>query len=412
VNRLRLLLAIAVLPLSLAAETRWIVTWATSPAPQLATQAEMVSAKMVFNNQTLREIVHTSVGGSTCRVRMSNAFGKEPLQINAARIALRATAAEVVGGTDRPITFGGRESVTIPPDAVLMSDPITLEVPAGGDIAISVYLARSTNAGGIHYSANATSYIGAGNQTQAVAFRSSTTVSSWAFLAGVDVAAPETAASAATIVAFGDSITDGSRSTANANRRWADFLAARLRAAGRNDIGVANAGISGNRVYHNAINNVRFSVNALARFGRDVLEQPGARYVIILEGINDIGQPGTGSAAAAEAVDDIDIITGLKQMAERAHALGFKVIGATLTPFSVYTGADYYSDMKNAQRQAVNYWIRNSGVFDHVVDFDYIVRDPARPDSMLADYDSGDHLHPGDAGYKAMADAIDLTWFR
>jgi lysophospholipase L1-like esterase len=175
---------------------------------------------------------------------------------------------------------------------------------------------------------------------------------------------------------------------------------------------VANAGISGNRVYHNAINNVRFSVNALARFGRDVLEQPGARYVIILEGINDIGQPGTGSAAAAEAVDDIDIITGLKQMAERAHALGFKVIGATLTPFSVYTGADYYSDMKNAQRQAVNYWIRNSGVFDHVVDFDYIVRDPARPDSMLADYDSGDHLHPGDAGYKAMADAIDLTWFR
>jgi lysophospholipase L1-like esterase len=371
----------------------------------------MVAAKMVFTNQTLREFVRTSVGGSTCRVRMSNAYGRESLTIDAAHIALRAaaTGADIVGGTDRTITFGGRSSITIPPNAVLFSDPIALEVPAGGDLAISIYLAKATNAGGIHYGALTTNYIGVGNQVDAVSFKSSTTVSSFAFVAGVDVAAAPTAA---TIVAFGDSITDGNGSTSNANRRWSDFLAARLRAAGRNDLGVANVGLSGNRLYHEPYANMRFGVNALARFGRDVLEQPGAKYVIILEGINDIGQPGTGSGAPSEAVDDADLIGALKLMADRAHALGIKVIGATLTPFAVYTGVGYYSDMKNAQRQAVNHWIRTSGTFDYVLDLDYALRDPSKPDSMQTAYDSGDHLHPGDNGYKAMAEAIDLTWFR
>jgi lysophospholipase L1-like esterase len=408
-SRMRRLLLLAALPAALLAQTRWIATWATAPAPQLATPAEMTSARMVFNNQTLREVVHTSVGGSICRVRMSNAFGKDPLTISAAAIAVRSTAAEIVGGASRGLTFGGRSSVTIPPDAILFSDPVTMEVPAGGDLAISIYLARSTTAGGIHYSADASNYIGAGNQVDATQFRSSATITTWALVAGVDVAAPE---SAATIVTFGDSITDGINSTRDANHRWPDYLAARLRATGRNDLGVANVGISGNRLYHDPYANVRFGVNALARFGRDVLEQPGVKYVIIKIGINDIGQPGTGSGSPQEAVEDPDIIGGLKLLAERAHEKGIKVICSTLTPFAVYTGAGYYSDMKNAQRQAVNHWIRTSGTFDYVMDWDYALRDPQKPDSMLAAYDSGDHLHPGDAGYKAMADAIDLTWFK
>jgi lysophospholipase L1-like esterase len=408
-KRLRLLHALALLPAALFAQTRWIATWATAPAPQLATTAEMTSARMVFNNQTLREIVHTSVGGSTCRVRMSNAFGKDPLTIGAAAIAVRATAAEIVGGTSRAITFAGRSSVTIPPNAILFSDPVTMEVPAGGDLAVSIYLARSATAGGIHYSADTSNYIGAGNQVDATQFRSSATITTWAFLAGVDVAAPE---SAATIVTFGDSITDGNNSTRDANHRWPDYLAARLRATGRNDLGIANVGISGNRLYHDPFANVRFGVNALARFGRDVLEQPGVKYVIIKIGINDIGQPGTGSGAPAEAVEDADLIGGLKLLADRAHEKGIQVICSTLTPFSVYTGAGYYSDMKNAQRHAVNRWVRTSGTFDFVLDWDFFLRDPQKPDSMLAAYDSGDHLHPGDAGYKAMADAIDLTWFK
>jgi lysophospholipase L1-like esterase len=409
VKRFALWLAIAALPLFGAADGRWIVTWAANPSPQLATQAEITSARLAFNNQTFRGVVRTSVGGSTCRVRLSNAFGKSELKIDAAHIALRANAADIVGGTDRTITFGGRSTITIPPNAVLTSDPIALEVPAGGDLALSVYIAGAANAGGVHYLGTSTNYIGAGNQVDATTFRSSATVALWAFLAGVDVLGP---ASAATIVTIGDSITDGAQSTANANRRWPDFLAARLRAAGRNDLGVANAGISGNRIYHDAQVNVRFGVNAVARFGRDVLEQPGAKYVIIMEGINDIGHPGTSSAPAGEAVADADLILALKQMADRAHELGFKVIGCTLTPFQGYAGAGYYSDMKNAQRHAVNYWIRNSGVFDAVADFDFALRNPEKPDTMLAVYDSGDHLHPGDNGYKAMADAIDLTWFR
>jgi lysophospholipase L1-like esterase len=228
------------------------------------------------------------------------------------------------------------------------------------------------------------------------------------FLTGVDVMAP---GDAATIVALGDSITDGSHSTVDANHRWPDILAARLAARGGRKLGVLDAGIGGNRILHDASSNVRYGVNALARFDRDVLAQPGVGYVIVLEGINDLGHPGT-SAPASETVTADDLIAGLKQMIERAHERGLKIFGATLTPFENLAHPGYYTPEKEAKRKAINQWIRTGGAFDGVIDFDRALRDPAHPDRILAGYDGGDHLHPGDAGYKAMGEAVDLKLFR
>jgi lysophospholipase L1-like esterase len=226
----------------------------------------------------------------------------------------------------------------------------------------------------------------------------------------VDVTSSDPAA--ATIVTLGDSITDGANSTSSANHRWPDFLAVRLQAAGIGNLGVANSGISGNRILHDALLSITAGVNAVDRFGRDVLEQPGAKYVIILLGINDIGQPGTTSAPATDAVSADDVIFGLQQMADRAHEMGLQVFGCTLTPFAVTTLVDYYSTDKDAVRQAVNAWIRSGVAFDAVIDFDLVIRDPNNPLSYLPAYDSGDHLHPNDAGYQAMANAIDLRLFQ
>ena len=218
--------------------------------------------------------------------------------------------------------------------------------------------------------------------------------------------------SASAVVAFGDSITDGARSTVDANRRWPNILANRLAERhGGKKIGVLDAGIGGNRILHDATANVRFGVNALARFDRDVLAQPGIKYVIVLEGINDLGHAGT-SAPASETVSADDLIAGLKQMIERAHERGIKIFGATLTPFEGTAFPGYFTPEKEVKRKAVNEWIRTSKAFDGVVDFEKAVRDPDHPDRMKAAYDGGDHLHPGDAGYKAMGDAIDLSLFK
>jgi lysophospholipase L1-like esterase len=226
----------------------------------------------------------------------------------------------------------------------------------------------------------------------------------------VDVLAPE---SASAVVAFGDSITDGARSTVDSNHRWPNILADRLLAQhGRRKIGVLDAGIGGNRILHDALpDNIRFGVNALARFDRDVLAQPGIRYVIVLEGINDLGHAGT-SAPPSETVSAEDIIAGMKQMIERAHEEGTKIFGATLTPFEGTAFKSYFTPEKEMKRKAVNQWIRTSRAFDGVIDFEKAVRDPNHPDRMLPAYDGGDHLHPGDAGYKAMGEAIDLSLFR
>ena len=386
----------------------WVVTWGASPAPQLPDEAQMRTAKLLFDNQTLREIVHTSIGSDTIRVRLSNAYGKDTLQIGAAHVALRGKGSSIVTGSDRPLTFGGRPSVSIPADGLVLSDPVKLSVPAAADLAVSVFLPKASAGAGIHYGAGQTSYIGQGNQTGAADLSAPATITSWVFLTGVEVLAPEPASA---VVAFGDSITDGARSTIDANRRWPDILAERLRARrGAKPIGVLNAGIGGNRILHDPAN-VRFGMNALARFDRDVLAQPGVKYVIVLEGINDLGHPGS-SAPLSESVSAEDLIAGMKQIIERAHEKGLKIFGATVTPFEGTANPGYFTPEKETNRKIVNEWIRTGKAFDGVVDFEKAIRDPQHPDRMLPVNDGGDHLHPGDAGYKAMGESIDLSLFK
>jgi lysophospholipase L1-like esterase len=401
------LLVFAFASAALAAD-HWVVTWGTSPAPQLPAE-QMRAAKLEFDNQTVREIVHTSISGNTVRVRLSNAYGKQTVEIGSVHIGRRAQGSEIVPGSDRVLTFSGRPAVSIPPDALVLSDPVKLDVPASGDLAISIYLVKPTIGAGIHYSAQQTSYIGRGDLTGAAGISPADTMTSWVFLAGVDVLAPETSGA---VIAFGDSITDGARSTVDANRRWPNVLADRLLARSKGGkIGVVDAGIGGNRILHDASSNVRFGVNALARFDRDVLAQPGVKYVIVLEGINDLGHAGT-SAPESETVSAEDLIAGMKQMIERAHEKGLKIFGATILPFEGTTFKGYFTPEKEVKRKAVNEWIRTGRAFDGVIDFEKAVRDPKNPDQMLAVYDGGDHLHPGDAGYKAMGEAIDLSLFK
>ncbi len=384
----------------------------------------MRSAKLVFENQTLRQIVHTSLGGNKVRVRLSNAYGKQPVMIGAAHIGRHEfgqismgsgrswltnnRVSKIVSGSDRVLTFSGRPTVVIPPNALVLSDPVELVIPAAADLAVSLYMPKAATGAGIHYAAQQTSYVGEGDLTGADAIPNAATITSWVFLAGVDVQAP---ASASAIVAFGDSITDGARSTTDANLRWPDILASRLLAQRGRKLAVVNAGIGGNRILHDPASNVRFGVNALARFERDALAQPGVKHIVVLEGINDLGHAGT-SAPESETVTAEDIIAGLRQMIERAHEKGIKIYGATLTPFEGTVSKGYFTPEKEAKRKAVNTWIRTSRMFDGVIDFEKVVRDPKTPDRILPAYDSGDHLHPGDAGYKAMGAAVDLRLFQ
>ncbi len=395
--------------LSAAEQTHWVATWGASPSPQLTTAEEIRAAKLQFDNQTIREIVHTSIGGNTVRVRISNAFGKQTVDIGAAHIALRSKGSGIAAGSDRVLNFGGRPTVSIPANALVLSDPVQLDVPPSGDLAISIFIPKATPGAGIHYAAQQTSYIAQADQTGAVSISEPAAITSWVFLTSVEVLAPESAAS---VVAFGDSITDGARSTVDANLRWPNVLSDRLQARkGKTKVGVLDAGIGGNRILHDAATNVRFGVNALARFDRDVLAQAGVKYVIILEGINDLGHAGT-SAPASETVSAEDIIAGMKQMIERAHEKGIKVFGATITPFEGTSFPGYFTPEKEVKRKAVNEWIRNGKNFDGVIDFEKAVRDPKNPDRMLSAYDGGDHLHPGDGGYKAMGESIDLSLFK
>lgn len=398
--------------LSLAAialgQTRWIGSWGASSSPQLTNSADISKAKLAFSNQTIREIVHLSAGGSQLRVRLSNAYGKEAVNIGAARVAIHAKGAAIVPGSDRVLTFSGRAAVTIPPNAIVLSDTVSLEVQPASDLTISIYLSNSAMGSGIHYSAQQVNYIGPGDVTPAADIPNPETITSWVFLSGVDVAAPQ---QGSTLVAFGDSITDGAASTNDANHRWPNFLAARLlERKNASAIGVLDEGIGGNRILHDPNENVAFGVSALARYGRDVLAQPGVKYVIVLEGINDLGHAGP-NLFPQEQVSAEDIIAGLKQLIERAHENGIKIYGGTLTPFAGTPFPGYYSEAKDTQRKAINEWIRTSHAFDGVIDFDKAVQDPANPDHMAAQFDSGDHLHPNDAGYKAMAECIDLSLF-
>ncbi|MGX4644236.1 SGNH/GDSL hydrolase family protein [Massilia sp. SYSU DXS3249] len=397
---------------------QWVGTWGTAPAgPPLAAQTQ------TFNDQTLRLIVHTSIGGTQVRIRVSNEHGTTPLRIGAARVARRGAGAEIAAGTDRVLTFSGSPSITIPAGAPVLSDPVDLDVPALSDLAVSLYLPGQVQATTIHGSAFQTNYVSLpGDFTGAATLPTQRTITSWPFLTEVDVTSPGAGAGGA-IVALGDSITDGAVTTIDANRRWPDLLALRLQTtrdqAGsgglrslNSRLGIVNRGIGGNRLLRDPGEQPLFGRAALARFDRDVLATAGVRYLIVLIGINDIGHPGTGTIPASEAVTPQDLIAGYRQLIARAHAKGIPVYGATLTPFEGTVFPGYYTPQKEAVRQAVNNWIRTSDEFDAVIDFDRAVRDPAHPTRMLPAYDSGDHLHPNDLGMQAMANAIPLELFR
>ena len=383
----------------------WVGTWATAPAGVAGTPER-------FRDETLRLIVRTSVGGPQVRIRISNTFGLEPLSIGAAHVARRETDARIVAATDRTVTFGGQSSVMVPPGGLVVSDAIAFEVAPLSELAVSLYLPVATVESTTHVTALQTNYVSRrGDHTASVAFDTARTLTRWPFLSGVEAAGPEPSAA---IVTLGDSITDGANSTSDANRRWPDLLAARLQA--RPDLrhlAVLDQGIIGNRILHpteTQFGNL-FGPSAIERFDRDVLAQPGVRFLIVLIGINDIGHPGSAAPLSDEVSAD-QIAGGYRQFVERARARGIRVFGATLLPFEDTTIANFYSPEKEAKRQAVNQWIRTSGAFDAVIDFDKAVRDPARPSRMLPAYDGGDHLHPGDAGMAAMANAIPLELFK
>jgi lysophospholipase L1-like esterase len=387
----------------------WVVSWGASASPP-PDAAQIRKKGLEFNNQTLREIVHLSIGGAAVRVRFSNLFGTQSLEIGSAHVALRARDSAILPSSDRTLAFGGTPAITIPPNAFALSDPVQLAVPAQSDLAISIFLPHISAAAGIHGFALQTSYVGAGDLTAAPSIATAQAINSWIFLDSVDVSAP---LSAAAIAVFGDSRVDGHGSTPNANGRWPNVLAKRLLLRGM-QLGVLNAGIIGNRILHDAPRDaVELGVNGLARFDHDALDPPGVKYVIVLEGIVDIGLPGTEFAPASEAVSVDDLIAGMKQLIARAHDRGMKVFGATQTPFSGATVIPgMFSAEKETQRKALNQWIRSSHAFDAVIDFEKIVLDPAHPEQILPAFDSGDHIHPNDAGYEAMANSIDISLFQ
>jgi lysophospholipase L1-like esterase len=385
------------------ARRQWVATWTAS---QQAPEPPFVAAAPAqFSNQTIRQIVRVSIGGQTVRVRLSNEFGRTPLRVGEVRIGQQLAGPSIVPGSDRVVTFGGRTAVTIPAGAPLLSDPIDIAVAPLSNMVLSLYLPDTVQVGTFHSLGVQTTYVSSpGNFTAAVTPPVASTTTSWFFLSGLSVLADRRAAA---VVAVGDSITDGFASTVDANRRWPNLLAARLQSrADLRHVAVVDHGISGNRTLHDLI-----GPNALARFDRDLSGSPGARWMILLEGINNIGIPGA-FGLASEVVSADDIIAGHRQLIARARERGLKIYGATLTPFEGTTFPGYFSAAGELKRQAVNAWIRGSGEFDAVIDFDRAVRDPAQPTRMLPAYDSGDHLHPNDAGYQAMANAIDLRLFR
>jgi len=376
----------------------------TSPVPQgTANQPPAPPPPiMSFQNQTVRMIVRTSIGGRRMRVELSNAFATKPLMVGAAHVALREKDSAIVTGTDRSLAFSGKPSFTIPPGAQVLSDAVDLTVPPLSDLAISLYLPGETGSPTMHNTGLHTTYISSGDMASAAAIANpAMTRAAWYFISAVHVAAP---ADAGLIVAFGDSITDGATSTVDSDKSWPSQFARRVLAnPATANLAVVNEGISGNRVLRDLA-----GANALARLDRDVFSQPGVKWMTLMEGINDIGRATGRGAQASDAVTADEVIAGLRQIVERAHLHGIKVLGATLTP---YEGAAYYSETGEPMRQAVNRWIRTGGAFDAVVDFDSVVRDPANALQIKPDFNIRDHLHPNDAGYQAMADAIDLAIF-
>ena len=383
----------------------WIGTWTATPHEVWAPDF-LAPVKVPRNlwGQTVRQVARISIGGKQVRVVLSNEFGPWPVKIGAAHIALSDKGSAIVAGSGRPLTFGGQTSIVIPPGAPVVSDPVDLAVAPLSSVVVSFFAPDVTPVNTFHWDAVQTTFVVAGNKVSETDFKADSTFTARILLSEILVDAP---ANARAIVTFGDSITDGNNSTPDTNRRWPDLLAQRLVEAGGPPVAVLNEGISGARILTD-----RMGVNALARFDRDVLAHRHADTVILMMGINDIGWPDSILDPNAPAPSPEDIIAGYKQLIARAHMHNMRIIGATLTPFEdTFKGgplAGYYNAAKEQKRQAVNKWIRESGAFDAVIDFDAVVRDPNRPTFIQKAFDSGDHLHPNDAGYKAMAESIDL----
>jgi lysophospholipase L1-like esterase len=405
------LLAVAVTLLAPAAgratkPVHWIGTWAASAQPD---------SKTTLTNRTIRDIVHVSVGGGPVTVRLSNAYGANPLAagdafgdsgqlvVTKVEVGLAAPGtAAVKPGTNHAVTFDDEPSLELPPAADAWSDPIDLRVSDRTDLAISIYVQGTTPNATFHSLGSQTSYLATGDHAADESAGAFSPTQSWFLLDAVSVAAPSRVGS---VVTFGDSITDGTNSTPNTNRRWPDVLAARLARAHWPVRGVLNEGIAGNEILRDQ-DCCGGNPNAQSRFARDVLTQDGVRDVILLESINDLGHYPDGKTTAAQ------IIRGMRHLISRAHRAGLRIIGGTLLPFKDTTIPDYYSPAKDVERQKVNQFVRTTSALDGVVDFDRIMRDPADPLKMRAQYDSGDHLHPNDAGYRAMGEAVDLRLLR
>lgn len=392
-----------------AQDVRWIGSWGASPLPPSPAMGPF-PATPAFNDQTIRQVFRLSAGGDALRVRFSNEYGTKPLEIGAARLVLLDADGKPRAGSERMVSFAGAEGAVIPAGAPLLSDPIELPVPDLAAVAVSLYLAGDTGPCTCHQVGMQDAQVSGPGDHTAAGFEPAGTLPARAFITGIEVRNP---AAGGAIVAFGDSITDGVGSTPGANRRWPDLLAERLAARGGARFGVVNHGISGNRVLNSGAGE-----SALARFDRDVLSVAGVTHVIVFEGVNDLGIGFGRFEGPMRAMQDAmppsgpvtvqTMIAGYRQLIARAHARGVKIIGATIAP---YEGAAYWTPEGETARQAINAWIRESGEFDAVLDFDAVLRDPAQPTRMEDGLHSGDFLHGSDAGYRALAESIDLSLF-
>ena len=386
------------------AQQRWVGSWACS---QQLVEPHNAIAAADLNDVTLRQIIHLTIGGSELRLRLSNRYGTAPLHIASTHIARPAgpDSSHIIPGSDQLLTFSGRESMTIPAGADYLSDPVSYSVAPLSDLAVTIHLDLVPTDQTGHPGSRATSYFVHGSQAAALYLSDASQIDHWYFIEGIDVGAPEAATA---VVIFGDSITDGHGATTNGNDRWPDVLARKLQAAPQSrKIAVLNHGIGGNRLLLDGL-----GPNALARFDTDVIAQAGVAYLIVLEGINDIGMLGrTGDATVRQHQELVaDIVDAYEQIVARAHTHGIKVAGGTILPFA---GSSFYrpGPESEADRQAVNKWIRTPGHFDAIIDFDQIMRDPKDPVRLLPEFDSGDHLHPSPAGYAAMAAAVPVAFF-
>lgn len=400
------LLLVSQLVVAADAGQHWVATWGASPFGFISF-GPPGAGPQPFNNQTLRQNLRISAGGSQVQIRFSNELGTTPLTIGEASIALAGADGAIVPASLRTLTFGGQDGIVIPAGAPALSDPVAMQVADLAELSISIYLPVESAPSSMH--AGRTTYVsGAGNFTKATSMDAAELTASHFFLSAVYVATSE---SFPVVVTFGDSITDGTASTPHAYQSWPDQLAARAMGDSNNAtrLALVNQGISGNQLISDGA-----GVSALTRFDRDVLSTPGLTHVVVMEGINDIGIGGLtfpGATGPSTEKTPAQLIAAYRQMIARAHASGVKIIGATLTPFDD-AGGGYFTPAKDEVRLEVNQWIRNSGEFDAVIDFEAAVRDPQNPRIFNAEYNSGDNLHPGDAGYKAMADYVDLNIFR